>query len=186
MKGTYNLPAPGDLELVRQFLNTWLIPSATGIPEDHLPALLQDPVAWRRTFPDLPPAAGDGEGVLTALRDDLRGMLGAENAWTAELNHWLARFPPTTRVMTSDDDAIVRHVSAPETGVAGWILAAVVNAIADGVWPRLKICPDCRWVFYDRTRSRTKIWCDMLSGGAGGRSCGTIAKVRRYRARQAS
>ena len=31
-------------------------------------------------------------------------------------------------------------------------------------------------------RSKTKVWCGMLAG-EGGRACGTIAKVRRYRQR---
>ena len=63
MKGTYNLPAPGKLESVRKLMNTWLVPSATQIPEDRLPALLQDQEAWRREFPDLPLGAEDSAGV---------------------------------------------------------------------------------------------------------------------------
>ena len=80
----------------------------------------------------------------------------------------------------------VHHAAAPHSGVAGWLLAAVVDAIADDTWSRLKSCPDCQWIFYDRTRNRSKVWCDMLAGDAGGRSCGTIAKVNRYRQRHAS
>jgi predicted RNA-binding Zn ribbon-like protein len=38
---------------------------------------------------------------------------------------------------------------------------------------------DCRWVFFDRSRNRSKVWCDM-SG------CGSRAKARAYRARRAS
>jgi predicted RNA-binding Zn ribbon-like protein len=39
-------------------------------------------------------------------------------------------------------------------------------------------------VFYDHTRSRTKVWCGMLAGGPEGRARGTIAKVKRYRRKQ--
>ena len=76
MKGTYNLPAPGELETVRKLMNTWLVPSATQIPEDRLPALLRDQEAWRREFPDVPLGADDSAESLAKLRDDLRRMVG--------------------------------------------------------------------------------------------------------------
>ena len=185
MKGTYNLPAPGDLETVRQFMNTWLVPSATRVGEDRLPALLRDDIAWGQAFPQAALGPDDSVEKLVALRDDLRGMLDSDD-WTDALNGWLARLPPVTQVTGPGAEATVRHTAAAGSGVAGWMLAAVVDAVAAGTWSRLKRCPDCQWVFYDRTRSRSKVWCDMLSGDAGGRSCGTIAKVRRYRERQAS
>ena len=37
---------------------------------------------------------------------------------------------------------------------------------------------------WDRTRNASKVWCGMYAG-ADGRACGSIAKVRRYRARRA-
>jgi predicted RNA-binding Zn ribbon-like protein len=61
----------------------------------------------------------------------------------------------------------------------------IAQAVKEGTWGRLKACPDCRWAFYDHTRSKTKVWCGMLAGD-GGRACGTIAKVRRYRQRRRS
>jgi predicted RNA-binding Zn ribbon-like protein len=185
MKGTYNLPAPGQLESVRRFMNTWLVPSATQLPEDRLPALLRDQEAWGREFPEVQRGAGDGAELLVSLRDDLRRMVAGGGGWPESLQRWLERFPPMVEVVPSGEATEVRHASAPESGVVGWILAVIVDAVADETWFRLKRCPDCQWVFYDRTRSRTKVWCDMLAGDAGGRSCGTIAKVRRFRERQA-
>jgi len=43
---------------------------------------------------------------------------------------------------------------------------------------RLRTCanPDCRWVFYDGTRSGTRRWCTMAV-------CGNRAKLRRHRQR---
>ena len=40
-------------------------------------------------------------------------------------------------------------------------------------------------MFWDRTRNASKIWCGMYAG-QDGRACGSIAKVRRYRARRAA
>lgn len=185
MKGTYNLPAPGDLEVVRQFLNTWVLPSATREPEDHLPGLLADEAAWLQRFPALPLPDGDTPESLVPLRDALRALAAREAHGWNDVTAWLERYPPQVYIVGEGDDVVVRHVAAPRSGVAGVIVAIVVDAVNDGAWPRLKVCPDCQWVFYDRTRSRTKVWCDMLAGDAGGRACGTIAKVRRFRERQA-
>jgi predicted RNA-binding Zn ribbon-like protein len=64
-------------------------------------------------------------------------------------------------------------------GLAG-LLLAVRDAQADGSWDRLKLCgnPDCRWAFYDRSRSHQGAWCAMAS-------CGNRLKNRNLRARRA-
>ena len=64
-------------------------------------------------------------------------------------------------------------------GLAG-LLLAIRDAQADGSWDRLKLCgnPDCRWAFYDRSRSHQGAWCEMAS-------CGNRLKNRNLRARRA-
>jgi predicted RNA-binding Zn ribbon-like protein len=63
-----------------------------------------------------------------------------------------------------------------------WILAEVarslVETVADGESARIKICrnDDCRWVFYDQTKGKTRCWCSS-------KSCGNRERVRRARAR---
>ncbi|MQC82443.1 MAG: hypothetical protein DWG79_01045 [Chloroflexi bacterium] len=49
----------------------------------------------------------------------------------------------------------------------------------DGTWERLSRCNNngCQWAFLDRSKNRSRRWCDM-------NSCGTQAKSRAYRARQ--
>ena len=44
---------------------------------------------------------------------------------------------------------------------------------------RLKICenPDCGWIFYDQSKSRTRRWC--------ANTCASLIKVRRFRKKQA-
>jgi predicted RNA-binding Zn ribbon-like protein len=72
---------------------------------------------------------------------------------------------------------------APElggvAGALGRLLGIVVAAVGTGEWSRVKTCrnPDCRWAFYDSTRNRSAVWCDMAV-------CGSRAKSRRYYARQ--
>lgn len=63
----------------------------------------------------------------------------------------------------------------------GRILGLVASAIADGEWPRLKACARdvCRWVFFDRSRNHSGVWCTMAI-------CGSREKARAYYQRQAS
>lgn len=45
---------------------------------------------------------------------------------------------------------------------------------------RLRICPNCRWLFMDRSRNGSRLWCDMAV-------CGNRQKARRhYRRRRAT
>ncbi len=64
-------------------------------------------------------------------------------------------------------------------GALGRLLAIVHDAIHDGTWDRLKVCPadDCQVAFYDRSRNHSAVWCDMAV-------CGNRAKARGYRARK--
>jgi predicted RNA-binding Zn ribbon-like protein len=91
------------------------------------------------------------------------------------LNGWISRLD--VRPAVAGGELSYRHAAGP----AGDMLAAVLAAVSDGTWPRLKTCPDCRWAFYDRTRNGSKRWCLMYAGGPDGRACGSIAKMRRYR-----
>ncbi len=64
--------------------------------------------------------------------------------------------------------------------VAEAALAASIELAAVGDWSRVKLCPadDCLEAFYDTSRNRSRIWCDMAD-------CGNLAKVRSYRRRTA-
>ncbi len=43
---------------------------------------------------------------------------------------------------------------------------------------RLKICPNCGWLFIDRSRNKSRLWCDMTV-------CGNREKARRHYRRHA-
>jgi predicted RNA-binding Zn ribbon-like protein len=66
-------------------------------------------------------------------------------------------------------------------GALAKLLAIAVRHSADGSWWRLRACaaPECRWVFYDDSRSGTGRWCSMSA-------CGNRVKTARYRARRAA
>ena len=169
--------APGELEAVRELFNSWLIPNDTRQPTDHFDDLVRQH-GW-----------GDRDARLVReLRDDLRGLaerggpVSRQELAAADdcVNHWIARLG--LAVTLAGGKVAYTHPGSP----AGEYLAAVVGAVAAGTWGRLKACPDCRWFFYDHSRNGSKRWCLMYAGGPDGRACGTIAKVRRYRSRQAA
>lgn len=182
-EANWNSPAPGEFERVRRFVNTWRIDADTREPADELPWLLGDRRAWEKRFPGWPPVIGDTEDLLARLREDLREALGAAEGWKEILNGWLGGYTLVARVIEEDGGVSVRYEPGPEAGFAGRILAATAKSVEDGTFFRLKACPDCRWVFYDKTRSRTRVWCGMYAD-EGGRACGTISKVRNYRQRR--
>src|ERR671916_107544 len=97
-KSSWNDPAPGELELVRRFLNTWKVPNDTRVPVDELAGLLREPSAREKRFPGIPFGPEDTEGHLAEMRDDLRGALGGSEGWEELLDRWLRRYPVVARV----------------------------------------------------------------------------------------
>jgi len=162
---TTSQAAPGDLERVRELLNTWLIPNDTRQPTDRFDAYAHEQRLDRRRA-----------NQLRRLRDDLRAAVEQADDAEERLNHWIGEL--NVRVGVEQGRVRFRHAGGP----AGELFDHVLAAIGDDTWARLKACPDCRWVFYDHTRNRSKRWCLMNAGGPQGRSCGTIAKVSRFRA----
>jgi predicted RNA-binding Zn ribbon-like protein len=176
-------PAPGALETVRAFVNTLDIDD--GIEQLARPAdlgrwlaehdLLGAAASVRPTAEDLRHA--------TQLREALRAHLLAHHgqpldpADVAVLDAAAGRGRLTLR-FTGDDETVLVPAAGGVDGALGRLLAIVKDAIDDGSWQRLKVCPadNCLWAFYDASRNRSAVWCDM-------RVCGNRAKVRGYRER---
>jgi hypothetical protein len=170
--------APGELEQVRTFLNTWWIPNDTRVPVDELAALAADPARWSRVLPSVP--RPEGRRGLSTLRDQLRDVLGYTHVAAlqpvVDAHRWHVELTGTGRAVRVVPDRVT-PVSA--------IVSIVLEAVAAGRWYRLRACPDCGWVFYDSSRNARRTWCSMTAAG-GARGCGSIAKTRAYRARHAA
>src|SRR5690348_795795 len=102
-----NQVAPGSLEIVRTFLNTWLIPNDTREPTD----LLDSRVAMER-FYSIWFVHDDGSQDVTInpeqvwrLRADLRALLGKGDLQT--LSEWLTTYPVEVQV-TRDEEGVSR------------------------------------------------------------------------------
>ena len=86
-----NQQAPGRLEVLRAFLNTWRIPNDTRVATDHL---REDEDV--RSFRDAhfgPDIAAEPKEEVVRLREDLRNHLGKGDV--AFLNRWLEKYPVT-------------------------------------------------------------------------------------------
>jgi len=70
---------------------------------------------------------------------------------------------------------------APPAAILGPVVWQAVELLERGPLDRIKECPydgGCGWLFIDTSKNRSRTWCSM-------KTCGTLAKVRRFRARQA-
>jgi predicted RNA-binding Zn ribbon-like protein len=175
--------APGRLELVRQFINTADISPG----EDELRDLAALRL-WLRQHAligareDLAP--GDLERAL-AVREGLRRLLvdraaGAIHAGALEsLNTLLAGAVARVAFDRDGAPALLPAAATPLERALAELLAIIELAAGDGSWARLKICADhgCRWAFYDRSKNRSRSWCNMAV-------CGNRAKAREYRRRR--
>lgn len=187
MKREESQAAPETLEIVRTFLNTWRIPNDTRTPTD----LFVSPSAMAHFYKTWFGGELDSAEVtiiaqqVYQLRADLRQILGTGEVQV--LSEWLMRYPVHV-TFSSDPQELpqLRYKSATSEGciLCAVVIALVIEAIAKGTWMRLKACPDCQWVFYDATKNRNKVWCLMVASGSQGRSCGSIAKVQRFRQRR--
>jgi predicted RNA-binding Zn ribbon-like protein len=176
--------APGELELVRSFVNT--LDVEDGADELADPAALE---RWLRARGLLRagPAAGREE-LLSArrLREAIRTLLLGNNGVSArkEAALVLGRTSEQARLALVFDpggDARLEPRAPGVDGAFGRLLAITAGAMADGTWTRLKACraDDCRWAFYDHARNRSRHWCSMAV-------CGNRTKARTYRRRHAA
>ena len=195
--------APGELELVRRFVNTRYVRRGTDLLSDT--ASLAEwfahdglaPAGLRVTRADLARAVD--------LREALRAILAAHTAARDAPAHDAGPGAPAhdagpgapahaSRTLDEaarrarlrlrfDDDgkASIAPEAAGVSGALGRLLAIVHDSIVQGTWSRLKVCRehDCEWAFYDHTKNHSGTWCSM-------EGCGNRAKARAFRERQAA
>lgn len=175
-------PAPGDLELVRSFVNTNDIEAR----QDQL-TTADGLGVWLAAQGLLVPHEEIGQDAAMqamCVREALRAMMLANNG-----NGLDPGAVSTLEKAARDARLVLRfgadgrtHLEPEARGVAGAmgrLLAIVASAMADGTWSRLKACRNhgCWWAFYDRSKNRSATWCTM-------EVCGNRAKARAFRERQ--
>ena len=119
--------------------------------------------------------------VREALRDLAGANAGDVDAGPAlkTLNREGRAAPLTVRFRDSAHAQLAPAGRGIDAFIAA-LLGTVRVAIADGTWSRVKAChnDECRWLFFDRSRNRSRTWCDMSV-------CGNVMKARTYRRKRA-
>ena len=169
-----NQIAPGNLETIRNFLNTWEIPNETREPKEHLNSEEDIKNFISKNFIDIE-FSNKLDDVLQ-FRKDIRMSLETNNV--DSLTKWLTSYPINISILDIDN---IQYNASKKHDFFSEVLIIIVKSISLGQWKRLKACPDCKWVFYDNSRNGSKRWCGMYASEPKGRSCGTIAKVQRHR-----
>jgi predicted RNA-binding Zn ribbon-like protein len=174
--------APGRLELVRQFVNTrdlWKQIDWIDSP-DRLAAWL---VEYGR-MAEPPSLTAKDIARTQAFREALRALLFAHTGRPTPPEA-LDSFNETALSLSLIANATQGRIELVSTDeglnfMLGSIVAAVVGAQLEGTWPRLKACANerCRTGMYDRTRNRTRIWCNAST-------CGAQVRSKAYRQRKA-
>jgi predicted RNA-binding Zn ribbon-like protein len=172
-------PAPGRLRLVQMLVNTINVESG----QDAL-ATAEGLTFWLGRVGFDPDESLDAADARRArdLREAVRVLLMA-NAGHADPTaakpalERAAQDARLTLTLGADGSLRLEPQSPGVDGCLGTILAAAHAAVIDGTWPRLKVCRECSWAFYDRSKNRAGSWCSM-------EICGNRLKTRAYRVRR--
>ena len=170
--------APGRLDLVRDFVNSWDYPNG--------PDRFAEPEAAGRWCGDhgLPSPANQAEcDRLRTFREALRDVLFANNGEGDDVAAWerLAAHARNAPMVFAFDSHRGPHLHATGTGadaINATMLAIASEGIANGTWQRLRACrkDSCRFAYYDRSKNASRAWCDMAV-------CGNREKAARRRMR---
>jgi predicted RNA-binding Zn ribbon-like protein len=176
-----NQTAPGELELVREFVNT--LDLETGTEELSSPRRLRDWLAKRRLLSSGTKLDESSRDRAIEFREALRGLMLANHGGSPRdrdvriVNRETASAELAVRLRDDGRMELQPRGSGLDAAIAR-LAAIVFEATVDGRWARLKACPadHCHWAFYDHSRNRSGTWCEMAV-------CGNRSKVRAYRER---
>ncbi len=171
-------PAPADIALVREFVNTTDLETASDdltTTAELTDYLHRAGLLARRTR-----SSPDDLTLARELRAGLRRALELNHDGGSRtisgLDDTLARLPLALR-WDGEGPRLV-PTSGGVTGALAEIALAMHRAAAQGIWWRLKICSsdECEWAYYDASKNRSRNWCEY--------GCGNRVKVRNYRMRR--
>jgi predicted RNA-binding Zn ribbon-like protein len=176
-------PAPGELERVRAFVNTWDAEDGTDAIESA--AALRAWLAERELIEPAAKVTAAEHRRALGVRDALRATLRAHHGHPDDeecAQDVLCDASHRAKLQVVFDDhgrSRLEPAAAGVDGAIGRLLTIAHQADLEGRWGRLKVCPadDCQWAFYDESRNRSATWCSM-------KVCGNRHKVREYRERR--
>lgn len=113
------------------------------------------------------PVAGRNRAKLLTLREATDRHFRAQAAGEDRPELMADLLEAIASVLRGADSA--KDTMTLDTATAHSALSLAANPEPD----RLKICPNCGWLFLDRSRNRSRTWCDMAV-------CGNRSKARRH------
>ncbi|HEX6230899.1 MAG TPA: CGNR zinc finger domain-containing protein [Actinomycetota bacterium] len=176
--------APGRLELLQRFVNTW----NHEFPRewDRLGTAAKARrwlLAKRLVSDDARIDEGDAERLRT-LREAIRALAIAHHGTPPppEALAVLRREGASSALAVTferDGEARLEPASDGADAAVATLLGILHESQLTGSWPRLKACRRCAYAFYDRSKNRSAAWCAMSI-------CGNRTKNRAYRRRRAA
>jgi predicted RNA-binding Zn ribbon-like protein len=124
--------------------------------------------------------------VVLSIREStdrlFRGAVSKGAIATGDLAGFLRACADGLSSSRSEIGTAGRPFGDPATPIAFEAALAVsaLSLLRDDTVARLRICPNCSWLFVDRSRNSSRLWCDMAV-------CGNRQKAsRHYRRRTAA
>jgi predicted RNA-binding Zn ribbon-like protein len=157
-----------------------------GNPSDHL----HDPTwvpyylkQWQFRAPAQSVSLAKLKSLRTTLRKSCESITSGEQIAESQLRECNSAMNVVGKRQLFQRQNGLRVEFVPTKFDWNWIIAEIAQSFADmlagGEIARVKICrnDDCKWVFYDKTKGRTRCWCS-------GQSCGNRERVRRARSKK--
>jgi predicted RNA-binding Zn ribbon-like protein len=171
-------------EFLAEFANTLEIEGAVTTDLIGTAAQLGDWLGERGLLPAGVEVTGDDVALAHELRDGLRAVLASHHDATQPRAEDMDRLAGAAGQLPLrlSFDRVRPHLEPTGDGVRralGAVLVVVEASVADGSWPRLKLCraDTCQWAFHDTSKNQSRQWCSM-------RVCGNRQKTRAYRQRR--
>jgi predicted RNA-binding Zn ribbon-like protein len=170
--------APGELELVRRFCNSFVRESgadrfATAAGFDR----------WLRSEgrTATKPSPADLARII-AFREALHAITVANSQHESTVGAWAELADRIADVnfdlhARRDGLDLVAHARSATAAFLGELALTCQRAQVDGTLRRLKSCANCEWTIYDASKNQSGRWCSM-------NVCGGRHNARAYRQRQ--
>ena len=175
--------APGRLELLQRFANTWNHEFPRQWDRIGNPARARTWLSGKGLIGAADLVTSSDVARLQELREAIRSLALAHHDRRppdARSVAVLRRSAATARLAVAVDGRGVTSLHGSGHGVdaaIGTLLAILREAELLGTWPRMKACRQCGYVFFDRSKNRSAAWCAMAI-------CGNRSKNRAYRERR--
>ena len=126
----------------------------------------------RQDFPALQPVAPDRIARFLALRESI------DRTFRHRVLHGRDDPQALATLLEAIAETLRHHDGEPSPCPVDLATArSALKLVSQAEPERLKICPNCAWLFVDKSRNRSRSWCDMAV-------CGNRAKARLHYAKQ--